>query len=98
MSSLADDVDDSEGSTSYVVKRTSALLSETEPYVLDIDLDFFTCKNPFKELYTQVYPTYTSLVLQWLLAPNVIYPAGRTNTAAPVHAWSSAGCQSPSRV
>ncbi|KAM8851108.1 UPF0489 protein C5orf22 homolog [Spinachia spinachia] len=53
MSSLADDVDDSEGSTSYVVKRTSALLSETEPYVLDIDLDFFTCKNPFKELYTQ---------------------------------------------
>uniref|UniRef100_A0A671VYI6 Chromosome 5 open reading frame 22 n=1 Tax=Sparus aurata TaxID=8175 RepID=A0A671VYI6_SPAAU len=42
-----------DGSTSYVVKRISAFLSETEPYILDIDLDFFTCKNPFKELYTQ---------------------------------------------
>ncbi|KAK9539580.1 hypothetical protein VZT92_004679 [Zoarces viviparus] len=52
MSSLGDD-DDTEGSTSYVVKRISAVLSETEPYILDIDLDFFSCKNPFKELYTQ---------------------------------------------
>ncbi|CAG11643.1 unnamed protein product [Tetraodon nigroviridis] len=39
--------------TSYAVKRVSALLHETDPYVLDIDLDFFSCKNPFKELYTQ---------------------------------------------
>ncbi|XP_044074585.1 UPF0489 protein C5orf22 homolog isoform X2 [Siniperca chuatsi] len=45
--------DDDEGSTSYVVKRISAFLSETEPYILDIDLDFFSCKNPFKELYTE---------------------------------------------
>lgn len=44
--------DGEEGSTSYVVKRISALLCETEPYVLDIDLDFFSCKNPFKELYS----------------------------------------------
>ncbi|XP_041805475.1 UPF0489 protein C5orf22 homolog [Chelmon rostratus] len=44
---------DDEGSTSYVVKRISAFVSETEPYILDIDLDFFSCKNPFKELYTQ---------------------------------------------
>uniref|UniRef100_A0A673CI27 Chromosome 5 open reading frame 22 n=1 Tax=Sphaeramia orbicularis TaxID=375764 RepID=A0A673CI27_9TELE len=48
-----DEGDDEEGSTSYVVKRISEILSETEPYILDIDLDFFTCKNPFKELYTQ---------------------------------------------
>ncbi|XP_059200253.1 UPF0489 protein C5orf22 homolog isoform X2 [Centropristis striata] len=48
-----DDDDDDEGSTSYVVRRISALLSETEPYILDIDLDFFSCKNPFKELYTE---------------------------------------------
>ncbi|XP_073348076.1 UPF0489 protein C5orf22 homolog [Pagrus major] len=48
-----DDDDDGDGSTSYVVKRISAFLSETEPYILDIDLDFFSCKNPFKELYTQ---------------------------------------------
>uniref|UniRef100_A0A673CG83 Chromosome 5 open reading frame 22 n=1 Tax=Sphaeramia orbicularis TaxID=375764 RepID=A0A673CG83_9TELE len=41
--------DDEEGSTSYVVKRISEILSETEPYILDIDLDFFTCKNPFKD-------------------------------------------------
>lgn len=45
--------DDEEGSTSYIVKRISTFLSETEPYILDIDLDFFSCKNPFKELYTQ---------------------------------------------
>ncbi|XP_029310135.1 UPF0489 protein C5orf22 homolog [Cottoperca gobio] len=49
----AADDDEDEGSTSYVVKRISAFLSETEPYILDIDLDFFSCKNPFKELYTQ---------------------------------------------
>lgn len=52
-----DDDDVEEGSTSYVVKRISSFLSETEPYVLDIDLDFFSCKNPFKELYTQVHPS-----------------------------------------
>ncbi|XP_040000426.1 UPF0489 protein C5orf22 homolog [Xiphias gladius] len=45
--------DEDEGSTNYVVKRISAFLTETEPYILDIDLDFFSCKNPFKELYTQ---------------------------------------------
>ncbi|KAM4551086.1 UPF0489 protein C5orf22 homolog isoform 2-T2 [Odontesthes bonariensis] len=48
-----DDDDDDEGSPSYVVERIASFLCETDPYVLDIDLDFFTCKNPFKELYTQ---------------------------------------------
>lgn len=54
-----DDKDgDDEGSTSYVVKRIFSFLSETEPYILDIDLDFFSCKNPLKELYTQVSLSY----------------------------------------
>ncbi|XP_068197442.1 UPF0489 protein C5orf22 homolog isoform X2 [Antennarius striatus] len=42
-----------DGSTCYVVERLSAFLSDTESYILDIDLDFFSCKNPFKEMYTQ---------------------------------------------
>lgn len=46
---------DNEGSIDYVAKRMSSCLTETEPFILDIDLDFFSCKNPFKELYTQVH-------------------------------------------
>lgn len=55
--SLWDEAGDAEGSTSYIVQRISALLHETDSYILDIDLDFFSCKNPFKELYTQVSAT-----------------------------------------
>lgn len=50
-----DTLEDTEkaGSTDYIVRNVSALLGHTQPYILDIDLDFFSCKNPFKELYTQ---------------------------------------------
>ncbi|RVE61402.1 hypothetical protein OJAV_G00170280 [Oryzias javanicus] len=47
------DGEDDDGSTSYVLGRLALFLSPTEPFILDIDLDFFSCKNPFKELYTK---------------------------------------------
>lgn len=48
------DGEDDDGSTSYVLGRLALLLGPTEPFILDIDLDFFSCKNPFRELYTEV--------------------------------------------
>ncbi|NXG45011.1 CE022 protein, partial [Psilopogon haemacephalus] len=36
-----------------VIKDVFQVLQKGDPYVLDIDLDFFSVKNPFKEMYTQ---------------------------------------------
>ncbi|NXS27650.1 CE022 protein, partial [Pomatostomus ruficeps] len=37
-----------------IVKDVCQVLQQGDAYVLDIDLDFFSVKNPFKEMYTQV--------------------------------------------
>ncbi|NXH14560.1 CE022 protein, partial [Bucco capensis] len=36
-----------------VVKDVCQVLQKGDAYILDIDLDFFSVKNPFKEMYTQ---------------------------------------------
>lgn len=54
--------------TSELVRDILQVLKKGTAFVLDIDLDFFSVKNPFKEIYTQV-----TIQLQHQSCPSVLF-------------------------
>lgn len=69
--------------TTACTKEILEILKPGDAFVLDIDLDFFSVKNPFKEMFTQVNMVFSVCVFVFVLLVLGIEPEALYHQATP---------------